>query len=572
MLTTLKRSSPEKVLSIFLIGWTLLNSIQGYFMELHPDEAYYWLYSRFLDWGYFDHPPMAALFIKAGDLIFPSKLGLRLLTIISNTLSIYLLWQIVKKYSPDIKLFILLFTSILLFHVYGFITTPDSPLFFFSILFWYVYQRYSEQDKIKWALYLSLIIACLLYSKYHGVLILFFTTLSNFRLLKRPSFWFITSFALILFIPHILWQFKNGFPSLYYHLIDRSANPYQFTFTTEYLLSQIIIAGPLTGWFIYKSTISVKGTDPFIKALYFNFFGIFIFFLLSTFKGRVEAHWTLIGFVPLFILSYISLSQKNNIPKCFKKPAIANIILILLARFILIVPIPYIKDIKAVDYYWETEKWAKQIHAKAGNGFVIFQDGFQDASTYDFYNRTTKGFAYDTRYYRKTQFDIWSLEDSLRNKQVYYVLNSRHGKNIHEDTIRTGKGVFFGRRIDKVRLYQKVTITTNCITSTWKAGEICTLKIKIYNPYKDTITFSNNHVKWKCYLEYGFIKDGELQDFKSLTNSFEKLTILPRQTTEISENVQAPLQPGKYKLIFSVRTEPFPGSRNSNMISVNVIK
>ena len=539
-------------------------------MELHPDEAYYWLYSRFLDWGYFDHPPMVALFIKAGDLIIPSKLGLRLATIITNTVSIYVLWQIVKRYSSNLKLFILLFLSILLFHVYGFITTPDSPLFFFSILFWYVYQRYLQEDSIKWSLYLSIIIACLLYSKYHGIVILFFTILSNFKLLKKPSFWLIVSLSGILFIPHIWWQFANGFPSLHYHLIDRSANAYKYRYTTEYLLSQILIAGPLAGWFIYRSAVKVKLTDPFIKALYFNLLGIFTFFLLSTFKGRVEAHWTLIGFVPLFILSYISLAQKNNIPKWFKKLAIANIILILLARFILIVPIPRIKDLKAVDYYRGNEKWANQIHAKARDEFVIFQDGFQDASMYDYYNRTIRGLAYDSRYYRKTQFDIWPLEDSLRNKKAYYILNSSHGENVQEDTIRTSKGVFFGQWIDKVRLYQKVMITAEPMPANWKTGEIRTLNLKIYNPYKDTITFNNEGEKWKCYLEYSFIKAGELQGFKSLANSFKKLTILPRQTTKISGNVQALLQPGKYKLIFSIITEPFPGARNSNMLPVNV--
>src|SRR5579872_5518298 len=34
-----------------------------------PDEAYYWEWSRHLAAGYFDHPPMIALIIRAGTLI-----------------------------------------------------------------------------------------------------------------------------------------------------------------------------------------------------------------------------------------------------------------------------------------------------------------------------------------------------------------------------------------------------------------------------------------------------------------------------------------------------------------------
>jgi hypothetical protein len=34
------------------------------------DEAYYWVYSKFLDWGYFDHPPSGGFADKDGILHF----------------------------------------------------------------------------------------------------------------------------------------------------------------------------------------------------------------------------------------------------------------------------------------------------------------------------------------------------------------------------------------------------------------------------------------------------------------------------------------------------------------------
>jgi hypothetical protein len=37
-------------LLLFYIGWFLINIIQAASTELLDDEAYYWLYSRFLDW------------------------------------------------------------------------------------------------------------------------------------------------------------------------------------------------------------------------------------------------------------------------------------------------------------------------------------------------------------------------------------------------------------------------------------------------------------------------------------------------------------------------------------------
>ena len=559
-----------KIFIGFLIVWTFINAVQAGFMELHPDEAYYWIYSRFLDWGYFDHPPMVALFIKTGDALFQTKLGLRLLTILSNTISVYFLWEILKKYAPNVKLFILLFSSILMFHIYGFITTPDSPLFFFCILFFYVYQRYAEDDKLKWAILLAVIIAGMLYSKYHGVLLLLFTLLSNLKLFKRPSLYLIMLLALVLFAPHIYWQIQNDYPSLYYHLIDRSAKPYRFEYTTDYLLGQLLIAGPLVGWFLYRAAVSARGNDLFIRAVKFNFYGIFLFFLLSTFKGRVEPHWTLMAFPPLFILSFIYISQKTDSLKWFYKLAIVNVILILTVRAFLFVPLPGIKDLKQVSYYYGAEKWAKQIKAVAGNNPVIILGGFQEASQYNFYNRTLSGFAYDSRYYRKTQFDIWPLEDSLRNKRVYYVNTLSGQEGIAEDTIKTPKGIFYGRWLDDVRMYQKLEILTDINEDFWKAGGLRKIKLKVYNPYSETINFTNTGQKSKCFLEYGFMVKGRIQDFKPVISNFNKLAIPAKGSAEIWAVIKAPLQTGKYKLIFSVRTEPFEGSRNSNMIPITI--
>lgn len=570
MLETKRRT--EQTLFVFLGLWTLINIIQASFVEVHADEAYYWVYSRFLDWGYFDHPPMVALFIKIGDLLFPSTLGLRLLTVITSTLSVYLLWKIVSRYTPNIKLFILLFSSIVLFHVYGFITSPDAPLFFFTVLFLYVYQRYAEADKFKWAFLLALVIAGMLYSKYHAILILFFTIISNFKLLKRPTFWFVVIVSIVAFIPHIWWQIQNNYPSFYYHVIDRSSAYYKFGFTTEYIIAQLALAGPLIGWFLYKAAISFKPAegDAFMRAVKFNCIGIFIFFLISTLKGRVEAHWTLPAMICLLIIAYVAMAR-YSIPKWFERLAIVNILLIVLVRLILIFPIDALRKIKVVDYYFGNQVWAKEIEKKAGDAPVIFFNSFQVPSRYNFYTRSTHGFGYDSRYYRKNQYDIWPLEDRLRNKRVYLITAHDLALGV-TDTILSSKRVDYGTWIDDVRTYQKVSVNPVVMPVDSKVGEMITLDLKITNPYEEVISLGNAGQKWKCYLEYGFKLGPDLGDFKAVDADIENVVIEPKQSVVVKARVQIPTEPGKYKMIFSLRTDPFEGSRNSNMIAIEVKK
>src|SRR4030042_6999430 len=38
-------------------------------VELAPDEAYYWTWSRNLQWGYYDHPPLVGFLIWIGTVI-----------------------------------------------------------------------------------------------------------------------------------------------------------------------------------------------------------------------------------------------------------------------------------------------------------------------------------------------------------------------------------------------------------------------------------------------------------------------------------------------------------------------
>src|SRR5688572_17802734 len=120
----------KQFLWILLSGWFILSMVSAAFTQLYNDEAYYWAYSRFIQWGYFDHPPMIALMIRAGYELVPNELGVRLFSVILITLTIGILFRLSKVENQ--KLFALLIFSIFPFHLFGFTSMPDSPLLFFT--------------------------------------------------------------------------------------------------------------------------------------------------------------------------------------------------------------------------------------------------------------------------------------------------------------------------------------------------------------------------------------------------------------------------------------------------------
>ena len=129
-----------KPLTLFIIAWSVLNLVQAGLTPLNKDEAYYWMYSKYLAWGYFDHPPMIALMIRVGYLFFHNELGVRLMVIISQIAALLIIWSLTdeeqRKGKGNALIFIMLVAILPVFNIYGFIATPDAPLILFSAVMW----------------------------------------------------------------------------------------------------------------------------------------------------------------------------------------------------------------------------------------------------------------------------------------------------------------------------------------------------------------------------------------------------------------------------------------------------
>ncbi|TWR27401.1 glycosyltransferase family 39 protein [Mucilaginibacter pallidiroseus] len=560
----------NKPIWYFILCWTIFNALQAYTLELHADEAYYWLFAQKLDWGYFYHPPMVALFIKIGDTLLHNELGLRLLTVLSNSAAIWLLWLVVKPYQVSSKWFILLVSGILVFHVYGFTSTPDAPLFFFAVLFYYFYQRYLQHDKWQTAIIIGIITACLLYSKYHGVLLIGFTILSNLKLFNRKTFYLALVTGVALYVPHILWQAHRGFPAVNYQLFERSVGGgYDLEFSLVYLAGQLALGGVLISWYLFYKGFTAKITDAFARALLVNAIGIFGFFLLNTLKVNVQPHYTLIAFIPLVCLVLIGLARKDAAPGWLGKLAIINVIVVVFIRLALMSGLPFLRKVEALKSYFGFHEWANLVHAKAGNAFVVMDEGFQNPSKYSYYTRSLKGFAYDSRGYGRTMFDIWPMEDSLQHQRIYFLSKIKQ-QGLSTDSIVCRAGKWYGGWVDDTRTYQKIAIDANTKEVKAHPGQIIHFDLSITNPYPYDVNFTNSGYKHAVYLEACFFKKRDIVYISPVEGGFNEIKLEPGKVLTEKLSVKAPEQKGEYHVLFSIRTDPFSGAKNSPFVKVIV--
>src|ERR1051325_5923575 len=72
-----------------------LRFLAAFLIDLAPQEAYYWNYARHPALSYFDHPPMIAWVIGAGQfLLGKSELGVRFGGLLLTLLSTWLLYAL----------------------------------------------------------------------------------------------------------------------------------------------------------------------------------------------------------------------------------------------------------------------------------------------------------------------------------------------------------------------------------------------------------------------------------------------------------------------------------------------
>jgi hypothetical protein len=439
---------------VFYISLLFLSILQAYTTELFDDEAYYWVFAQFLDWGYFDHPPMIALLIKMGITLLPGELGVRFFIVLMGVATIWLIEKILQP--DDKKLFYVLVLNTALLQIGGIMAVPDVPLLFFTALFFWAYQRFGEKANGWSALFLAQSIALLLYSKYHGILVVLFTLFSNLSLLKRRYTWLVIIISIALFLPHVYWQWQHGFPSIQYQLFERVSPPYRFSFTTDYVLGQLLITGPLTGWLLIWAALKYRTQTSTEKAMYWSVVGTFLLFFISSFRSRTEANWTAMLMVPLIVLAYPYLKQETSLSKWLYRLLPFSLAIVLALRVFMLLDIDPIKGIPK-DEFHGNKKWAKAIREKANGLPVIFTNSYQRASKYWFYTGDPS-FSLNTIRYRRSQYNYWPMEQQLIDSKIM-VVGSMEAPRL-KDSILTPKGKLATEVVDGFRSFSGITLSS----------------------------------------------------------------------------------------------------------------
>src|ERR1700674_159566 len=293
-----------------ILALVVLRLIAAALTPLTFDEAYYWMWSKHLAFGYYDHPPAVAVVIRLGTMIAgDTELGVRLVSIL---LALPMSWAV---YRAATILFggqrvaataTILLNVTLMAAVGTLIVTPDAPLLVASSFVLFFLAKVLESGRGAWWLAGGAAVGAALLSKYTA---LFFGPAILIWLVAVPKLrrWLISPWlylgglvALAIFTPVILWNADHHWVSFIKQVGRARIEDFRPAFIAELIPTQIAFATPLV-WILgamglyalFKRSAGALGARALINT---TFWTIVAYFIWHSLHARVEANW----FAPVY--------------------------------------------------------------------------------------------------------------------------------------------------------------------------------------------------------------------------------------------------------------------------------
>jgi 4-amino-4-deoxy-L-arabinose transferase-like glycosyltransferase len=397
---------PARVSLALVLGLIVLRAVVAGFLPLSADEAYYWLWSKHLAAGYFDHPPAIAWLIGAGTALFgDTPFGVRLMGIVLSLPASWFVWRaaalILKdedRISPvraaqtgemavaasaaearggdKAALAALFFNLTLMASVELLAATPDMPSLVTSAGFVYCLARLQlsggglrglaahdadasaaaayHRARIApgvWWLAVGIAAGLGLLSKFSalflgaGTLLWLILDRDARKWLVSPWPYLGAALALLIFLPNLLWQSQHHWETFAFQFARVGDGHFTLRFLGEFLAAQFGLASPLI--FVLMAVGLVRATrlgSSRLMLAVLVWMGL-AYFLEHSLHDRVQGNWPCFLYPALAILAADAFDTKGLWRKLSMIAApLAAVLLLAVYAQALFQPLPLRKD------------------------------------------------------------------------------------------------------------------------------------------------------------------------------------------------------------------------------------
>lgn len=309
------------VLFLFIV---FMHMIFNQSLQLHYDEAYYWVWSKNLQLSYYDHPPMIAYLIRLTTLFSDKEFFVRLVSVICGTITITMIYK-TAKYSFGQKagdLAVVFALAWPLLEGTFFITTIDSPLLMFWSITLYCLMCGLVHGEKKFIYLSGIFLGGGLLSKYTaililpGVLIYLLLSANNRIRLIQKDVYLALILALLVFSPVIIWNYQHQWISFVFQFKHGVSETRVINFAGlgDYVGSFIgaanpFISLPLLVFIWIKRKLILKDDRYLLLICIFAF--VTLFFAYNSLYKFMEANWVAPAYIGGIVFLAGCLAETN---------------------------------------------------------------------------------------------------------------------------------------------------------------------------------------------------------------------------------------------------------------------
>jgi len=249
------KASSLRTLALAVIAIVVIRGIVAALTPISFDEAYYWLWSKHLAAGYYDHPPMVAFVIRAGSALFgDTSIGVRAVAWLLSVVATWAVWRtgaVLLGSEHGAALAALFFNLMPMIGVESLVATPDSPEIAASAFVLLALAKISETGRGSWWIAVGVAAGFALLSKYTA----FFLgagILVWLAIVPKERRWFLSiwpylgaAIALLMFLPVVLWNAGHDWISFALQFGRTGAGGgFTLRYLGEFLAAQLALATP----------------------------------------------------------------------------------------------------------------------------------------------------------------------------------------------------------------------------------------------------------------------------------------------------------------------------------------
>ncbi|MDB4878304.1 MAG: putative rane protein [Gemmatimonadetes bacterium] len=309
-------------------------------IELFPDEAYYWDWSRHLAAGYFDHPPGIAILVRLGGLLTApfgqsaSPLGVRLGAVLAGWIAATATVATARRLSGDgAALRAAVLITVMPLAAAGLIlATPDAPLLAATAAGLYCVVRALESPvgsaiSLRWWSLTGVALGVAFASKYTSIflpvgVVLAIVLRPELRArLREPGPYVACVVATVVFSPVLVWNAHHGWISFVYQVRHGLGAPQGSALLAawkhegDFFGGQAGLASPIL--FVMMVVAVVRSLGRRASAAHFVLAMVaalsFGFFVYSAVRQRVEPNWPAPAYIPaIVLLATMSWSKRGE--------------------------------------------------------------------------------------------------------------------------------------------------------------------------------------------------------------------------------------------------------------------